>query len=134
MLDKYKIKISRMIPQGGEVGIKPENGYRSISTPQILQRNEVDTFSYLNVGFFDTEEEAINFHDYLCCKFTRFMLRTTYSGVNVSQSNFIFVPKMNFSKHWDDKALYAYFELTDEEANMIEKTMRPMDMIRGGDK
>lgn len=134
LLDKYKIKISRMIPQGGEVGIKPENGYRSISTPQILQRNEVDTFSYLNVGFFDTEEEAINFHDYLCCKFTRFMLRTTYSGVNVSQSNFIFVPKMNFSKHWDDKALYAYFELTDEEADMIEKTMRPMDMIRGGDR
>lgn len=40
-----------MIPQGGEVGIKPENGYRSISTPEILNKNEVDTFSYLNVGF-----------------------------------------------------------------------------------
>lgn len=128
LIDKYKVKISRMIPQGGEVGIRPENGYRSISTPQILQKNEVDTFSYLNAGFFDTEEEAINYRDYLICKFTRYVLRTTYSGVNVSQNNFIFVPKMDFTRHWSDKDLYEYFELTQDEINMIESTMRPMDL------
>lgn len=128
LIDKYKVKISRMIPQGGEVGIRPENGYRSISTPEILNRNEVDTFSYLNVGFFDTRIEAENLRDYLTCKFTRYMLRTTYSGVNVSQSNFIFVPQMDFTKHWDDKALYEYFELSEDEINMIESTMRPMDL------
>ena len=54
-----------MIPQGGEVGIKPENGYRSISTPEILNKNEVDTFSYLNVGFFDTRSEAENLRPYV---------------------------------------------------------------------
>ena len=128
LIDKYKVKISRMIPQGGEVGIQPENGYRSISTPHILQRNEVDTFSYLNVGFFDTEEEAINFRDYLCCKFTRYMLRTTYSGLNVSQSNFIFVPQMDMKRKWDDSSLYDYFGLDDTERNLIENTMRPLDL------
>ena len=132
LIDKYKVKISRMIPQGGEVGIQPENGYRSISTPQILQKNEVDTFSYLNVGFFDTEEEAKNFRDYLCCKFTRFMLRTTYSGVNVSQSNFVFVPQMDMTRHWSDNQLYEYFGLDQSEIDMIEQTMRPMDDIIGG--
>lgn len=126
LIDKYKVKISRMIPQGGEVGIKPENGYRSISTPQILAKNEVDTFSYLNVGFFDTEEEAINYKDYLTCKFTRFMLRTTYSGVNVSQGNFVFVPMMDFTKHWNDEQLYLYFDLNDSEIELIESTMRDM--------
>lgn len=133
LIDKYKVKISRMIPQGGEVGIKPENGYRSISTPQILLKNEVDTFSYLNVGFFDTEQEAINYRDYLCCKFTRFMLRTTYSGVNVSQSNFIFVPMMDFKKHWDDNQLYSFFELSPDEIKLIENTMRPMDYTEGNE-
>lgn len=51
LIDKYKVKISIMVPQGGEVGIKPENGYRSISTPQILKPGQVDSFSYLNIGF-----------------------------------------------------------------------------------
>ena len=133
LIDKYKVKISQMVPQGGEVGIRPENGYRSISTPQILQPNEVDTFSYLNIGFFDTEQEAINFRDYMCCKFTRFLLRTTYSGVHVSQSNFIFVPQMDFTKHWSDEILYEYFGLTDDERSLIDKTMRPMDDIIGGE-
>jgi site-specific DNA-methyltransferase (adenine-specific) len=127
LIDKYKVKISRMIPQGGEVGIRPENGYRSISTPEILKKGEVDTFSYLNVGFFDTEQEAINFKKYLECKFTRYMLRTTFSGVNVSQSNFAFVPKMDYTKEWDDEKLYDYFELSDDERKMIDSTMRSMN-------
>lgn len=128
LIDKYKIKISIMVPQGGETGIRPENGYRSMSTPQILPPGMVDTFSYLNVGFFDTEQEAINYRDYLTCKFTRFMLRTTFSSVHISKANFVFVPYMDFTKHWDDKALYEYFELSEDEINMIESTMRQMDL------
>ena len=116
-----------MIPQNGEVGIDPSRGYRSLSTPQILEPGTVDTFSYLNVGFFDTKEEAENYKDFLCCKFTRFMLRTTYSSVHLSQSNFIFVPKMDYTQHWDDKKLYKYFNFSTEEIELVETTMRPMD-------
>lgn len=126
LIDKYKVKISIMVPQGGEVGIKPENGYRSISTPQILPPGQVDTFSYLNVGFFNTEKEAKNLVRYLQCKFTRFLLRTTYSSNHVSKDNFLFVPSMDFTKTWTDKILYTYFDLTDEEISLIERTMRPM--------
>lgn len=32
-----------MIPQGGETGVQPANGYRSISGPQILNPGVVDT-------------------------------------------------------------------------------------------
>ena len=126
LIDKYKVKISIMVPQGGETGIRPENGYRSISTPQILAPGVVDTFSYLNVGFFDTEKEAEHFRTYLQCKFTRFMLRTTYSSVHISNKNFVFVPAMDFQKKWTDADLYKYFDLSDDEIDMIEATMRPM--------
>lgn len=126
LIDKYKVKISIMVPQGGETGIRPENGYRSISTPQILPPGQVDTFSYLNVGFFDTEEEAKNFKAYLQCKFTRFMLRTTFSSVHISNKNFVFVPAMDFTKKWCDADLYEHFGLTEDEIRMIETTMRPM--------
>lgn len=127
LIDKYKVKISRMIPQNGEVGIDPAKGYRSIAGPYILKPGEVDTFSYLNIGFFDTENEARNFLYYIQCKFPRYLLRTTYSGVNVSQGNFVFVPIMDFTRKWTDQELYSYFELTEDEILLIEKTMRPMN-------
>ena len=119
--------------KSGEVGINPEKGYRSISTPQILTPGQVDTFSYLNIGFFDTREEAENLVSYVNCKFTRYLIRTTYSSVHVSKDNFKFVPLVDLKRSWTDKALYSYFGLTDDEVNIIEKTMRPMKTVGGED-
>ena len=133
LIDKYKVKISIMVPQGGEVGIKPENGYRSISTPQILKPGQVDSFSYLNIGFFDSEDEAQNLIRYISCKFTRYLLRTTYSSVHISKDNFMFVPLVDLSKQWNDDILYDHFELNSEERTLIENTMRPMDLTGGED-
>lgn len=127
LIDKYKVKISIMVPQGGEVGIKPENGYRSISTPQILPPGQVDSFSYLNIGFFETEAEAKNLVKYVSSKFVRFLLRTTYSSVHVSKDNFCFVPLEDFTKEWIDELLYKKYGLNSDEIALIESTMRPMD-------
>lgn len=126
MIDKYKIKISILVPQNGEVGVSPEKGYRSISSPQILYPGTVDTFSYLNIGFFDTEQEAINFRDFMTCKLPRYMMRVTYSSVHISKTNFMFVPMMDFTQTWTDERLYKYFGLSEEESSIIEKTMRPL--------
>lgn len=126
-IDKYKVKISIMVPQGGEVGINPENGYRSISTPQVLPPGQVDTFSYLNLGFLDTKEEAENLVSYVNCKFTRYLIRTTYSSVHVSKDNFRFVPLVDLKRRWTDEDLYSKFGLTEKEITLIEKTMRPMN-------
>ena len=133
LIGKYKVKISIMVPQGGEVGIRPENGYRSISTPQILPPNQVDSFSYLNIGFFDTEEEAKNLVSFISTKFARFLLRTTYSSVHVSKDNFCFVPLVDYHQAWSDDKLYDMFGLDDDEIALIEQTMRPMDTLGGDD-
>ena len=126
LIDKYKIKISIMVPQNGEVGINPENGYRSISSPQVLGPGVVDSQSYLNIGFFDTADEAENYRLFMQCKFTRFMMRVTYSSVHIKRDNFIFVPKMDFKQRWLDADLYQFFKLSEEEIELIEKTMRPI--------
>lgn len=133
LIDKYKVKISIMVPQGGEVGIKPQNGYRSISTPQIVPPGMVDTFSYLNIGFFDTEEEAKNMVSYISTKFARYLLRTTYSSVHVSKDNFCFVPVMKMDKKWSDDELFKYFDLDADERELISKTMRIMKDSGGED-
>ena len=127
LIDKYKVRISILVPQNGEAGVRPDRGYRSISTPHIVYPGQVDSFSYLNIGFFDTELEADNFRHYMTCKFPRFMLRTTYSSAHISQSNFVFVPQMDYTRKWDDEDLYEYFELSEEEIRLIEETMRPME-------
>ena len=33
---------------------------------------------------------------------------------------------MDFSQQWNDEKLFAYFGLSDSEAALIEKTMRPL--------
>lgn len=129
LIDKFKVKISIMVPQGGEVGIKPENGYRSISTPQIVPPGMVDTFSYLNIGFFDTREEAENLVSFISTKMARYLLRATYSSVHISKENFCFVPILKMDKKWTDTELYDYFELDRNERELIDKTMRPMDGV-----
>lgn len=128
LIDKYKIKVSILIPQGGETGVQPENGYRSISGPMILMPGQIDTFSYLNVAFFDTKKEADNFLVYLTGKFARYMMRTTFSSVHLSKSNFVFVPLLDFNEIWTDQRLYTYYELTDDEQKLIEGTMRPINI------
>lgn len=126
LIDKYKVRISILVPQNGEAGVTPEKGYRSMSTPHLVYPGQVDSFSYLNIGFFDNETEAENFRKYMMCKLPRFMMRTTYSSAHISQSNFIFVPKMDYTRSWTDSELYEYFGLSDEEIKLVESTMRPM--------
>lgn len=53
-------------------------------------------------------------------------MRTTYSSVHISKANFVYVPMMDFTQPWTDEKLYSYFELTSDEAQLIEKTMRAL--------
>ena len=78
--------------------------------------------------FFDTKKEADNFLVYLTGKFARYMMRTTFSSVHLSKSNFVFVPLLDFNEIWTDQRLYTYYELTDDEQKLIEGTMRPINI------
>ena len=127
LIDKYKATISILVPCNGEVGIDPSKGYKAITTPRIEIPGEVNTFSYLVLGAFDTEKEIKNYKQYLMCKFTRFMLRLTYSSMHIARANFIFVPDQDFTEEWTDEKLYKKYELTEDEIAFIESTIRVME-------
>ena len=57
-------------------------------------------------------------------KFSRFLLLLRLSGQNNSKDKFSWVPVMDFSKTWTDNELYNYFNLTEEEIDLIEKTIK----------
>lgn len=127
LIDKYKATISILVPCNGEVDIDPSKGYKAITTPRIEVPGEVNTFSYLVLGAFDTEAEIKNYKQYLMCKFTRFMLHLTYSSMHIARANFVFVPDQDFTEEWTDEKLYKKYELTEDEIAFIESTIRVME-------
>lgn len=98
---------------------------------QILNPNEICTFSYFLVGNFDTNIEARNCLEYLSSRFARFLLLQAVSSINISKDKFRFVPLQDFLKPWTDEELYAKYKLSQEEIDFIESMIKPMDL--GGD-
>ena len=86
-MNKYKVVIGRLVPSNGEVGIDPSKGYKAITCPQVVQNDEVVTETYLVCATLDTLREAVNCCEYLKLKFPRFLLRLTYSSMNVNKYN-----------------------------------------------
>ena len=81
------------------------------------------------LGAFDTKEEVENYESYIRTKFARFLTRLTYSSMNISKNNFMLVPLQDFNEPWNDEKLYKKYNLTQEEIDYIESTIRPL----GGD-
>ena len=127
LIDDYKVIIGRLIPSNGEVDIKPGEGYKVITTPQILCPNEICSESYIVLGSFKTEVEAKHFVDYISCKLPRFLLRQSVSSMNVNREAFRFVPIQDYTKKWNDEILYEKYGLTEQEKAFVEYMMKPLE-------
>ena len=126
LIDKYKVTIGKVVPCNGEVGIDVSKGYKVITTPRLIKPGEVVSESYLVLSYFDGEKEATNFYHYMMSKFPRFLLHETYSSMNITGSNFVFVPYLDFSKKWSDQELFSLFNLDDDEKSYVESLIRPL--------
>ncbi len=135
-VDSFKIIVGRFVPSNGEMNVKPGEGYRVLTDPQILKPGEINTETYIDTAVFNTSEEASSYKKYLHSKFARFLLRQGVTSVNVTKECFAFVPVQNFTRGSDidwnksvediDKQLYAKYKLTDEEISFIESMIKPM--------
>ncbi len=129
LVDKYKVIMGKVVPRGGEVGVDPSIGYRVTSTLQVLSPKSAFTDSYLLLAAFDEKNEAVNFAEYMCLKFPRFLLHETYSSMNISKQNFRFVPFLDYTRKWTDKDLYTRYGCSEEEIAMIQSLIRPMEYV-----
>ncbi len=127
IINFYKILIGRLVPSNGELDVDPKDGYKVITDTRIIGPGQINTETYLDIGVFPTEQEAINFEKYLKCKFTRYLLRQAISSLNVTRECFRFVPCEDFTEEWNDAKLYAKYGLTDDEIAVVEYTIRPME-------
>ena len=125
-VDKFKVYISKLTCE--HAGQPDKNGqYRVISNNGILSNGQICSQSYLIICPADTLEEAENVLKYLRTKFARFLIQVTLAGMNMSIDNFCYVPYLNFKEIYTDESLYKEFNLTNDEINFIEKTIREMN-------
>ena len=82
------------------------------------------TFIYAK---FSSEEECKFFISYLKTKFFRALVSAAKITQDALASVYRFVPLQDFSKPWTDAELYAKYDLTDEEIQFIESTIKPME-------
>ena len=94
----------------------------------VDEGNMVCTEAYIcvGVGHLENKNSAENLANYLQTKFARFMHSLAKASQHATAKTFCFVPVQDFSQSWDDKKLYAKYNLSAEEINFIESTIKPM--------
>lgn len=123
IMNSYKIFISK---SAGD----PKNDKKVIGVPFLARVGEVCTDTFIPVGMFNQEMEAVHLKKYMETKFLRYLVNTVKSSQNVYQIVYKFVPLLEFQNDsiidWSksiqdiDKQLYKHFELSNEEINSIE--------------
>jgi hypothetical protein len=126
LIGSWKVITSRLTAE--HAGETDKNGQkRIISTLEIIEPNTVCAETYLLMAAFNSKEEADNYVTYIKTKFVRALIAMITSTQQLSRANFRLIPQQEYKRPWTDKDLYAKYNLTDEEINFIEGTIRPME-------
>jgi site-specific DNA-methyltransferase (adenine-specific) len=91
----------------------------------ILGPGAICTETYIILGSFKTKKEATNYLGYANSKFYRFMVSTRKSTQHLNTQKFSWVPDLgNYANPVTDEELYAHFNLTRNEINHINSTIK----------
>ena len=120
-IDRWKV----FIPESNNIGteLNDDNQNSFVGAPK-----EICTESFLCVGadLSLNEESANNLSRYLRTKFARFLLSLAKISQHGTGKTYRFVPVVDFSEEWTDEKLYAKYNLTQDEINLIESSIKPM--------
>ncbi len=126
--DKYKV----FVPRANGSGAFGEK----FSTPILGLPIQISTDTFLEVGPFDTEQEAASCLKYIKTKFFRALVGAKKTGVFNYKDAFKYVPVEIFIDNSDidwsksiseiDQQLYAKYNLSQEEIDFIETKVKPM--------
>jgi len=84
------------------------------------------TETFLMIGCWDTEAEAMNVKNYLETKFVRALVSIKKTTQQNSKEAYSPVPTLDFTEEWTDEKLYRRYNLSQEEINFIEKNVKEM--------
>lgn len=131
-IDKTAVKKNATMIDAEKVFIPKSYGagetfpHQILGIPEYSGRNSVCSQSYLFAAF-SGEAEAKNFISYLKTKFFRALILAAKISQDAPSKTYRFVPIQDFTKPWTDAELYDKYNLTNDEIDFIETTIKPMD-------
>ncbi len=130
----YKVFLSEADGAAGQIG-KPIPA-RIIGRTEVGYPGESATPTFISVGKFGTECEAINCSRYLNSKFARCLIGILKITQHISPSVWAYLPLQDFTANSDidwsqsvediDKQLYRKYNLSPDEIAFIESMIKPM--------
>lgn len=120
LVDKYKVYISKAYGMGSFPS-------QIINTPFLGVAGSCCTETYLLIGHFEKEKQAMNVISYIKTNFFRFLVLLIKNTQNAMKKVYQFVPLQDFNEEWTDEKLYKKYGLSKEEIEFIESMIRPME-------
>ena len=121
-LDCWKV----FAPRANNVGteLNDDNLNTFIGSP-----GQICTEAYImfGCGLVLNEHSAENLAKYFNTKFARFMHGLAKSSHDAPRSTYRFVPVVDFNEEWTDEKLYNKYGLNQDEIDLIESSIKPMD-------
>lgn len=96
--------------------------------PLIPERDSCCSETYIVIGPFNTDDERANCLKYIQTKFFHFMVGIVKNTQECRRNVYALVPLQEFSQTWTDRKLYEKYGLSDNEAQYIENSVRPMEL------
>jgi site-specific DNA-methyltransferase (adenine-specific) len=116
--DSWKV----LIPKASDGSSKPPLSV--LGKPIISEPDSVCSQTYLVASLCTSEKEASYFEAYLTTKFLRFLVSLRKTTQDVKPSSFDYVPKLQMTKLYSDIELYKRYELSEDEIQFIEETIK----------
>jgi site-specific DNA-methyltransferase (adenine-specific) len=125
-VDQWKVFLSSTASEHG--GQTDKSGTRRVFS-RILTGppGTACTETYLMVGPYNSETEAVNLGGYLRTRFVRFLVALRTNTQHLYSERFAFVPRLPMDRVWTDADLYEKYGLADDQVHLIESTIKPME-------
>jgi site-specific DNA-methyltransferase (adenine-specific) len=92
--------------------------------PIIAEPMSVATEKYISIGCCDTEYQARSLQSYLMTKTIMFLIAAIKNTKNITRNTFSYVPIMDLNIIYTDDYLYKFFDLSPEQIDYIDKTIK----------
>lgn len=127
LVDSWKVFTSKA--SNDHAGQPDKDGTRRVlGRTGILPPGTVVSETYILLGTFQSEQEALNCLSFATTRFFRFLVSLRSSTQDITKSRFLFVPTQDWKLKWDDEKLAEKYGLTDDEVSLIESRIRQMEV------
>ena len=123
-LNSYRLFISKADGAAGQIG-NPIPA-RIIGKIVVAEPDMACTETFLRIGAFNNEQEALHAKQYMETNFFRVLVGAR-KNKNMTRGTYSFVPLQDFSESWTDEKLYKKYKLTKKEIEFIESMICPMN-------